>query len=248
MPTAMPVLAARQGALRRRAAGARRRPRPVRRGGRLEAARSSLRRARRRRLARRRRSPPVRPLVHDEAPDNIAARRRRCSPPRASTRRSRTPPSPSTSTTRTGRQNALPLETRGVVASWDAPRRPAARADLHAGAPPGPHDARALRCGLAERTVRVIVPDMGGGFGQKCVVGREEIAVAAAAHASRPPREVDRGPARRAHRRRSWRASSATHVRAAFDADGRITRRSTSTSSATWAPTPATPSPRASSR
>ena len=63
-------------------------------------------------------------------------------------------PARSTSTTRSGRQNALPLETRGVVASWDARDDQLLVQTCIAGAPPGPHDARALawasrsaRCG-----------------------------------------------------------------------------------------------------
>ncbi|MHC1559551.1 xanthine dehydrogenase family protein molybdopterin-binding subunit [Actinomycetospora sp. C-140] len=124
-------------------------------------------------------------------------------------------------TTRSGRQNALPLETRGAVASWDA------RDDqlLVQTCTQVPHQVRTMvaRClGVPERTVRVTVPDMGGGFGQKCVVGREEIAVAAVA--------------RRLHRPVKWiedRREALTagflareqhyDTRAAFDADGRIT-------------------------
>ena len=70
--------------------------------------------------------------------------------------------------------------------------------------------------------MRVTVPDMGGGFGQKCVVGREEIAVAAAAHRlDRPVKWIeDRREALTAGflaREQRYR------TRAAFDADGRIT-------------------------
>ncbi|UPK74970.1 xanthine dehydrogenase family protein molybdopterin-binding subunit [Nocardioidaceae bacterium SCSIO 66511] len=46
-----------------------------------------------------------------------------------------------------------------------------------------PHQVRsgvAQALGLPERRVRVIAPDVGGGFGLKCVVGREEVVVAAA--------------------------------------------------------------------
>ncbi|MEU6699569.1 xanthine dehydrogenase family protein molybdopterin-binding subunit [Pseudonocardia sp. NPDC046786] len=88
--------------------------------------------------------------------------------------------------TRTGRQNALPLETRGVVADWDdRDEQLVVRTCTQV-----PHQVRTVlaRCaGLAERQVRVTVPDMGGGFGQKCVVGREEIAAAAAARLLRRP-------------------------------------------------------------
>jgi carbon-monoxide dehydrogenase large subunit len=120
----------------------------------------------------------------------------------------------------TGRQNALPLETRGAVANWDA------REDqlLLQTCTQTPHQVRtmAARClHLDERAVRVIVPDMGGGFGQKCVVGREEIAVAAAAlRLGRPVKWIeDRKDALTA----SFLAREQQYdVRAAFNADGRI--------------------------
>ncbi|QPP06120.1 xanthine dehydrogenase family protein molybdopterin-binding subunit [Streptomyces bathyalis] len=122
--------------------------------------------------------------------------------------------------TRTGRQNALPLETRGVLAGWDD------REDqlLLRTSTQVPHQVRttAARClGLDERAVRVVVPDMGGGFGQKCVVGREEVAVGAAAlRLGRPVKWIeDRKDALSA----SFLAREQHYdVRAAFDADGRI--------------------------
>ncbi|MGH3312987.1 MAG: xanthine dehydrogenase family protein molybdopterin-binding subunit [Streptomyces sp.] len=122
--------------------------------------------------------------------------------------------------TRTGRQNALPLETRGVVASWDAREEQL----LLQTSTQVPHQVRtvAARClGLDERAVRVLVPDMGGGFGQKCVVGREEIAVGAAAlRLDRPVKWIeDRKDALTA----SFLARQQHYdVRAAFDGDGRI--------------------------
>ena len=122
--------------------------------------------------------------------------------------------------TRTGRQNALPLETRGAVAHWDDREE---QLVLHT-CTQIPHQVRtvASRClRLDERAVRVVVPDMGGGFGQKCVVGREEIAAAAAALKLRRPVKwiEDRKDALTASflaREQHYRA------RAAFDADGRI--------------------------
>ncbi|GLV72615.1 xanthine dehydrogenase family protein molybdopterin-binding subunit [Streptomyces hygroscopicus] len=121
---------------------------------------------------------------------------------------------------RTGRQNALPLETRGAVARWDDREE---QLVLHT-CTQTPHQVRtvASRClGLDERAVRVIVPDMGGGFGLKCVVGREEIATAAAAlRLGRPVKWIeDRKDALSASflaREQHYRA------RAAFDTDGRI--------------------------
>ncbi|MEE4597675.1 xanthine dehydrogenase family protein molybdopterin-binding subunit [Streptomyces sp. DSM 41524] len=121
---------------------------------------------------------------------------------------------------RTGRQNALPLETRGAVAQWDAREE---QLVLHT-CTQTPHQVRtvASRClRLDERAVRVIVPDMGGGFGLKCVVGREEIATAAAAlRLGRPVKWIeDRKDALSA----SFLAREQHYTaRAAFDSDGRI--------------------------
>jgi carbon-monoxide dehydrogenase large subunit len=121
---------------------------------------------------------------------------------------------------KTGRQNALPLETRGVVASWDERDEQL----LVQMCTQVPHQVRTVlaRClGRDERAVRVVVPDMGGGFGQKCVVGREEIAVAAAClRVGRPVKWIeDRKDALTA----SFLAREQRYdVRAAFDAEGHI--------------------------
>jgi aerobic carbon-monoxide dehydrogenase large subunit len=121
---------------------------------------------------------------------------------------------------RSGRLSALPLEGRGCLAEWDD------RDDqlvLHVSTQV-PHQVRtavAACAGLPERQVRVIAPDVGGGFGLKCVVGREEIAVAALAAAlRRPVRWIE-------DRQENLAASFHGHeqeydARAAFGADGRI--------------------------
>jgi carbon-monoxide dehydrogenase large subunit len=87
---------------------------------------------------------------------------------------------------RTGRQNAVPLEPRGCLAEWVERDE---QLVLHLSTQV-PHQVRTAvaRClRLEERQVRVIVPDVGGGFGLKCVVGREEIACAASALRLRRP-------------------------------------------------------------
>lgn len=121
---------------------------------------------------------------------------------------------------KTGRQNALPLETRGALAYWDDRDE---QLVIHT-CTQVPHQVRTVAAGclgLEERQVRVLVPDMGGGFGIKCVVGREEIAVAAAAlRLKRPVKWIE-------DRRESLTASFLAReqrydVRAAFDSDGRI--------------------------
>ncbi len=122
--------------------------------------------------------------------------------------------------TKTGRQNALPLETRGVVADWDD-RDEQLRVQTCTQVPHMVRTVLAQCAGLQERQVRVIVPDMGGGFGQKCVVGREEIAAAAAALTLRRPVKwiEDRRDALTA----SFLAREQRYdVRAAFDAEGHI--------------------------
>ncbi|KWX68270.1 xanthine dehydrogenase family protein molybdopterin-binding subunit [Mycobacterium sp. NAZ190054] len=87
---------------------------------------------------------------------------------------------------RSGRQNALPMETRGVVAEWvDRDEQLLIRASTQI-----PHmlrDSFANSAGIDQRHVRVVTPDIGGGFGQKAAVGREELAAAAAALRLRRP-------------------------------------------------------------
>ena len=86
------------------------------------------------------------------------------------------------------RQTHLPIETRGCIAVWDAGRE---HLTFHVGTQV-PHPYRttlAARLRLAESQVTVISPDVGGGFGQKIALYREELAVAAIArHLRRPVR------------------------------------------------------------
>ena len=85
-----------------------------------------------------------------------------------------------TETIRQHRYIAVPMETRGAVASWDP-----ARGDMTIWiSSQGAHAARdhfARFLGLPVAKVHVIVPDVGGAFGQKINVGREETALALAA-------------------------------------------------------------------
>ena len=86
------------------------------------------------------------------------------------------------------RQTHVPIEPRGCVAIWDAGR---AHLTFHGGTQ-APHPYRsqlAARLRLNEHQVTVNSPDMGGGFGQKITLLREELAVAALAIAlGRPVR------------------------------------------------------------
>jgi carbon-monoxide dehydrogenase large subunit len=118
------------------------------------------------------------------------------------------------------RQTHLPIETRGCIAIWDSGRE---HLTFHIGNQV-PHPLRtqlAARMRLSESQVTVISPDVGGGFGQKIALYREELAVAALArHLRRPIRW-------REDRMESLQASShareqTCRVRAGVDADGRI--------------------------
>ncbi len=98
------------------------------------------------------------------------------------------------------RQTHVPIETRGCAAVWDSGRE---HLTFHIGTQV-PHPLRtqlARRLRLSESEVTVISPDVGGAFGQKIALSREELTVAALARASqaagalarRPDGESDRG-------------------------------------------------------
>ena len=72
------------------------------------------------------------------------------------------------------RQTHAPLEPRGCIAEWDAGRR---HLTFRSGnqAPHPLRTALAPRLRLKETQVTVISPDVGGGFGQKIVLLREEL-------------------------------------------------------------------------
>jgi len=84
------------------------------------------------------------------------------------------------------RQTHAPIETRGCCAIWDQGRR---HLTMYIGNQ-APHPYRtqlARRLRLTESQVTVISPDIGGGFGQKIALYREELTVAALARALRRP-------------------------------------------------------------
>jgi carbon-monoxide dehydrogenase large subunit len=91
-------------------------------------------------------------------------------------------------TFRQQRQTHVPIETRGCAAVWDAGRE---HLTFHIGTQV-PHPLRtqlAQRLRLGESQVTVISPDVGGAFGQKIALYREEVTVAALArHLKRPVR------------------------------------------------------------
>jgi carbon-monoxide dehydrogenase large subunit len=119
-----------------------------------------------------------------------------------------------------GRLTAVPLEGRACLAEWE---RGGQRVVLHSSTQV-PHLVRttvAEILGLDEHRVRVVAPDVGGGFGQKCVVAREEVLVCVAARiAGAPVKWVE-------DRVESLLAGFQGHeqrftVRAGFDPDGRL--------------------------
>ena len=77
---------------------------------------------------------------------------------------------------RSRRQNALPLEPRAAHAAWDPTSQ---RVTLHC-ATQMPHAMRTIIAeliGMPESDLRVIAPDVGGGFGQKMSLAPEYVLV-----------------------------------------------------------------------
>ena len=123
-------------------------------------------------------------------------------------------------TFRSGRVTAAPMESRTCRADWrDRDEQLVLEVSTQV-----PHQVRsgvAQALGLPERKVRVIAPDVGGGFGQKCVVGREEVVAAAIAvrmrHSVRWTEDRQENLIASFHgREQEYR------VRAGFDAEGRL--------------------------
>ena len=157
-------------------------------------------------------------VVHEEAPDNILLSRRfdhgdvRAALADAVVSVERT--------FRTNRQTAAPLEGRGGVAHWDAAD---GKLTLYSGTqiPHLVRHALGELLGLAENRIRVVAPDVGGGFGVKGIVYPEDVALCLLAmRLGRPVRWVEtrrEGMLAAAHAR-----DHRYHVRAGFDRDGRL--------------------------
>ncbi len=118
------------------------------------------------------------------------------------------------------RLTAAPMEGRACLAEWE---REAERLLLYTSTQV-PHIVRTAVAGLLglhEHRLRVVAPDVGGGFGQKCVVAREEVLLCVAARTvGRPVKWVEDRQENlvagfQGHEQRF-------HVRAAFDADARL--------------------------
>jgi aerobic carbon-monoxide dehydrogenase large subunit len=80
----------------------------------------------------------------------------------------------------TGRVAAVPMEGRACLAEWDS-REDKLVLYTSTQVPHIVRTALAEILDLPQQRIRVIAPDVGGGFGQKCVVSREELLVSVAA-------------------------------------------------------------------
>jgi carbon-monoxide dehydrogenase large subunit len=118
------------------------------------------------------------------------------------------------------RQTHLPIETRGIIAQWDGGRQ---HLNVHVGnqAAHPYRSALAKRLELSENQVTVISPDVGGGFGQKIALYREELTVAALARhlkmAVRWREDRMENLLAASHAREDW-----VRTRTVVDADGRL--------------------------
>jgi aerobic carbon-monoxide dehydrogenase large subunit len=123
-------------------------------------------------------------------------------------------------TFKTGRVTAVPMEGRASLAEWDA-REDTLVLYTSTQVPFVVRTALADVLDLPQQRVRVIAPDVGGGFGQKCVVSREELLVSIAALMHGRPvkwiedRQENMMAAFQGHEQR-YEAS------AAFDEEGRL--------------------------
>ena len=84
------------------------------------------------------------------------------------------------------RYSMIPMECRGIVARWEPFDQ---RLDVWLSSQ-NPHEVRQVfsrAIGVPENQIRVQIGDVGGGFGLKSFVGREEIVIALAAHVMGAP-------------------------------------------------------------
>ena len=119
-----------------------------------------------------------------------------------------------------GRQTHAPMEPRGCLASWLPGDE--TLTFWHSTQIPHPmRSALAARLGIPESAVRVIAPDVGGGFGQKIPLYREELTTAAASRLlGRPVRWIE---TRRENLLAALHArEDIVDVRAAVKSDGTI--------------------------
>ncbi|GAA4322348.1 xanthine dehydrogenase family protein molybdopterin-binding subunit [Pigmentiphaga soli] len=132
---------------------------------------------------------PGAPLIRDEWGDNLYVERRAEFGDLDAARRAAAVTV--TREYRMNRQSAVPLEGRAILAVWDERLEELC---VYTGSQ-SPHQTRvgmAHVLGIDERKLRLITPDMGGGFGAKRVLYPEELMVAALAlKLKRPVRWLD---------------------------------------------------------
>ncbi|MDQ1503007.1 MAG: aerobic carbon-monoxide dehydrogenase large subunit, partial [Actinomycetota bacterium] len=158
-------------------------------------------------------------VVHDAAPDNVYLRRRfEAGDPEGALAASHLVVERAY---RTNRQGGVPIEGRAAVASWDDSDR---ALTLWSGTQI-PHLARhalAVLLGMGEHRIRVVAPDVGGGFGVKASLYPEEVALCLLARRLRRP--VKWVEQRSEHMVAAHHARDhAYRVTAGFEADGRLT-------------------------
>jgi carbon-monoxide dehydrogenase large subunit len=158
-------------------------------------------------------------VVHDAAPDNVYLRRRfEAGDPDGALAASHLVVE---RTYRTNRQAGVPLEGRAALASWDAADR---TLTLWSGTqiPHLTRHALAVLLGMAERRIRVVAPDVGGGFGVKASLYPEEVVLCLLAlKLGRPVKWVE---SRSEHMVAAHHARDHVYrVKAGFAEDGRLT-------------------------
>jgi carbon-monoxide dehydrogenase large subunit len=158
-------------------------------------------------------------VVHDAAPDNVYLRRRfEAGDPDGALAASHLVVE---RTYRTNRQAGVPLEGRAALASWDAADR---TLTLWSGTqiPHLTRHALAVLLGMAERRIRVVAPDVGGGFGVKASLYPEEVVLCLLAlKLGRPVKWVE---SRSEHMVAAHHARDHVYrVKAGFSEDGRLT-------------------------
>ena len=157
------------------------------------------------------------PLVHEHAPDNVLFRTEWSSGEREGFERA---PIRVRFTCRHPRVSGMPMEGSGAVAAWDR-----ANGTLEFfSSTQVPHilrDGLSRSLGIAASRIRVVAPDVGGGFGPKMQLFPEE--VAAAALAMRLGRPVKWVQDRMEHLQAAFHSRDVTvEAEAAADADGRL--------------------------
>src|SRR5215207_3335702 len=120
----------------------------------------------------------------------------------------------------TGRVAAVPMEGRACLAEWDG-REDKLILYTSTQVPFIVRNGLADVLKLPQQRIRVVAPDVGGGFGQKCVVSREEVLVAIAAQRLRRP--VKWAEDRQENLMASFHGHEQRYeVSAAFDEDGKL--------------------------